>query len=401
MTVDASSTLAAPNRGDQADRLAAPTPREHADRPPRSRGSEYAELSRAVKLAGLLQRRPAYYSVKITLNMLLLAAGWTVFAILGRSWWQMLVAAFLAVMFTQTAFIGHDAGHRQISGSRRTDDLIGRVHGNLLIGLSYGWWIAKHNRHHAHPNQVGRDPDIASRAIAFTADQARSRPRMGTWVARRQAWLFFPMLLLEGLNLHVAGFRALRERRGTRAKLAETGLLAAHIGGYLAALFLVLSPLQAVAFLTVQQGLFGIYMGSSFAPNHKGMPVSGEDDKIDYLRSQVLTSRNIRGGWLTDFALGGLNYQIEHHLFPSMPRPSLRRAQATVRAFCAHHGVSYCETGLLASYAQVLRHLHMAGRPGTRTPAKPSAGPDRSRSGANAARPATRIRDARGSRVGA
>lgn len=401
MTVDASSTLAAPTPRDQAGRLPGRTPGDQADRPPRNRGSEYAELSRAVKRAGLLQRRPAYYCVKISLNMLLLAAGWTAFAMLGRSWWQMLVAAFLAVMFTQTAFIGHDAGHRQISGSRRTDDLIGRVHGNLLIGLSYGWWIAKHNRHHAHPNQVGRDPDIEGRAIAFTADQARSRPRIGTWVARRQAWLFFPMLMLEGLNLHVAGFRALRERRSTRAKLAEAGLLAAHIGGYLAALFLVLSPLQAVAFVAVHQGLFGIYMGSSFAPNHKGMPVSGEDDKIDYLHSQVLTSRNIRGGWLTDFALGGLNYQIEHHLFPSMPRPSLRHAQATVRTFCAHHGVSYCETGFLASYAQVLRHLRSAGRPGTSTPAKPSAGPDRSRWAADAARPATRIRDAHGSRVGA
>jgi fatty acid desaturase len=97
---------------------------------------------------------------------LLLAVGWAAFALLGRSWWQMLVAVFLAVMFTQTGFIGHDAGHRQISGSKRADGLIGRIHGNLLIGLSYGWWVAKHNRHHAHPNQIGRDPDIGGRAIA-------------------------------------------------------------------------------------------------------------------------------------------------------------------------------------------------------------------------------------------
>jgi fatty acid desaturase len=401
LTADTSIPLAAGKPGGQSGRLAARTTGGQADRPPGSRGSEYAELTRAVKQAGLLKRRPAYYGVKISLNFLLLAAGWTTFAILGHSWWQLLVAAFLAVMFTQTAFIGHDAGHRQISGSRRTDDLVGRVHGNLLIGLSYGWWIAKHNRHHAHPNQVGRDPDIAGRAIAFTEDQARPRPRLGAWLARSQAWLFFPMLLLEGLHLHVAGIRALRERRSTRAKLAEAGLLAAHIGGYLAALFLVLAPVQAVAFLAVHQGLFGIYMGSSFAPNHKGMPVSGEDDKTDYLRSQVLTSRNIRGGWLTDFALGGLNYQIEHHLFPSMPRPSLRNAQATVRAFCARHGVSYCETGLLASYAQVLRHLHTAGRPGAPIPVKPSAA--RPGHGADLGRPDLQkgIRDARGSRVGA
>ena len=324
-------------------------------------GSDYAQLSRRVQAAGLLRRRPGYYSLKIGVNLLLLASGWAAFFLLGRSWWQLLVAAFLAVMFAQTAFIGHDAGHRQISGSKRLDDLIGRIHGNLLVGLSFGWWTSKHNRHHAHPNQVGRDPDIGGRAIAFTAGQRQGRRGLGSWLAGYQAWLFFPMLLLEGLHLHVAGIRALRDRRGLRVKLAEGGLLVAHVAGYLTAVFLLLSPVQAVAFIVIQQGLFGIYLGCAFAPNHKGMPVVGEDEKIDFLRRQVTTSRNIRGGWLTDFALGGLNYQIEHHLFPSMPRPSLRHAQETVRAFCDACGVAYHETGLFASYAQVLRHLHTVG----------------------------------------
>jgi fatty acid desaturase len=326
-------------------------------------GSDYAELSRAVRGAGLLRRRPTYYSIKISVNLLLFVGGWTVFALLGRSWWQLLVAAFLAVVFTQLAFIGHDAGHRQVSGSRRMNDLLGRVLGNLLTGLSYGWWTTKHNKHHAHPNQIGRDPDVASAALCFSTEQASARRRFGSWVARYQAWLFFPMLLLEGLNLHAAGVRSLMIRRGTKAKVAESIMLTIHVAGYFGALFWVLSPWQALAFIGVQQGLFGVYMGCSFAPNHKGMPLVGADEKIDFLRLQVLTSRNIRGNWLTDFALGGLNYQIEHHLFPSMPRPSLRRAQEPVRAFCLQRGIPYCETGLVASYAQVLQHLHAAGRP--------------------------------------
>jgi fatty acid desaturase len=326
-------------------------------------GSDYAELSRTIRQAGLLHRRRSYYAVKIGANLLLLAGGWAVFFLLGRSWWQMLVAVFLGLMFTQTGFIGHDAGHRQISGSKRADDLIGRIHGNLLIGLSYGWWTSKHNRHHAHPNQVGRDPDIGGRAIAFTPDQARARHGFGTWMAGYQAWLFFPMLLLEGLHLHVAGVRTLLGRRGTKVKLFEGTLLIAHIAGYLAAVILVLSPWQAVAFILIQQGLFGLYLGCSFAPNHKGMQIVGPDEKMDFLRRQVLTSRNIRGSWFTDFAFGGLNYQIEHHLFPSMPRPSLRHAQEPVRAFCAQHGIAYCETGTFSSYAQVLRHLYTVGGP--------------------------------------
>ena len=343
-------------------------------------GSDYARLSRTVKRAGLRRRRPVYYSLKIGLNLVLLAAGWAAFAVLGRSWWQMLVAVFLAVMFTQTGFIGHDAGHRQICGSKRAAGLIGRIHGNLLIGLSYGWWVAKHNRHHAHPNQIGRDPDIGGQAIAFTPGQIQARRRVGAWLGRYQAWLFFPMLLLEGFHLHIASMRALRSHSGT-ARWAEASLLTVHIGGYLTAVFVVLSPLQAVVFLVVQQGLFGVYLGSSFAPNHKGMPVVGPDEKVDFLRRQALTSRNIRGSVLTDLALGGLNYQIEHHLFPSMPRPNLRHAQAPVRAFCAQRGIPYSQTSLLASYAQVLRHLHTTGRTAGPEPAADTAaaGPDAAR----------------------
>ncbi|GAA2113335.1 acyl-CoA desaturase [Actinomadura alba] len=341
---------------------------------PTGTGSDYAELSRQVKQAGLLDRRPTYYTIKIAVSLALFALGWSVFVLLGRSWWQLLVAVFLAVMFTQIAFVGHDAGHKQIFGSNRANDLLGRVLGGLLVGLSYGWWVDKHNRHHAHPNREGHDPDIAGKAIAFTEEHAAGRRGLGALLARSQAYLFFPMLLLEGLHLHVASVRALLggTRRSPKARPAEAILLLAHAGGYLAALFLVLSPVQAVCFLAVQQGLFGVYLGCSFAPNHKGMPVMGKDEKVDYLRRQVLTSRNVRGGPLTDFALGGLNYQIEHHLFPSMPRPSLRRAQGLVRAYCEQRGISYAETSLARSYTEVLRHLHAVGR--ATAPSRPRLG---------------------------
>ncbi|MEU9016961.1 acyl-CoA desaturase [Actinomadura sp. NPDC048394] len=343
---------------------------DRADAAVNLRGSDYAVLSRQVKRAGLLARRPGYYWVKAATNLLFLAAGWVAFVLVGPSWWQLAVAAFLAAAFTQTAFLGHDAGHQQISGSRRVNVLLGRLHGNLLVGLGYGWWVAKHNRHHSHPNQVGRDPDIATGAIAFTRDNAQTRGAPRAWLARRQAWLFFPMLLLEGFHLHLSSVRALVGHGATSradtpgtTRLVEGGLLLVHAAGYLSVLFWVLAPAQAVGFLLLQQGLFGLYLGCSFAPNHKGMPIFGKGDRSDFLRRQVLTARNIRGGRITDFVLGGLNYQIEHHLFPSMPRPNLRRAQALVRAFCAHHDIAYCETSLARSYAQVLRHLHAVGGP--------------------------------------
>ena len=328
---------------------------------PAPRGTEYAELSRQVRAAGLLDRRPRYYAWKIMITAVLLAAGWAAFAVLGDSWWQLAVAAYLAVMFTQLGFLGHDAGHRQIFRSRPGNHITGVMLGNLGIGLSYGWWVSKHNRHHAHPNQEGADPDIVIGVLAFTESQAQAGRGLARLAFRYQAFLFFPLLLAEAGSLHVASIRALISRP-SRYRAWEAGLLAIHLAGYLTVVFLVLSPVKAVTFILVQQGLFGLYLGASFAPNHKGMPILGAGDRAGFLRRQVLTSRNVRGGWLTDLALGGLNYQIEHHLFPSMPRPNLRHSQAMIRAFCAQRDLPYCQTSLVGSYAQALRHLNTVGK---------------------------------------
>jgi fatty acid desaturase len=327
------------------------------------RGSDYARLSRLVRNAGLLRRRPGYYTVKITVTGLLFVGGWVAFFLIGQSWFNLITAGFLAAMATQVAFIGHDAGHKQIFRTNRSNYVLGLLHGNLGIGLSYGWWIDKHNRHHAHPNDTERDPDIKVGALVYTKRQAAARPWVGRLLSRLQAFLFFPMLMLEGLNLHASSIRALTGRtvKSRRLRALEAASLLLHIACYLTAIFVVLSPWQAIAFIALHQGVFGIYMGLSFAPNHKGMPVLGPGEELDYLRRQVLTSRNVRGGWLTDLVLGGLNYQIEHHLFPNMPRPTLRRSQPLIRRFCAEHGISYTQTSLWRSYGQVLRHLYSVG----------------------------------------
>jgi fatty acid desaturase len=331
------------------------------------RGSEFAILSRQIRQAKLLDRRYGSYLLRIAVTLAAFAGAWATFVWLGQSWLQLIVAAALGVLFTQVAFLGHDGGHQQVWHSRRANDLLTIIAGNLLVGLSFAWWVDKHNRHHSHPNHEGQDPDIGDGVLAITTDQIAARHRrLGRFIGRHQAALFFPLLLLEGLNLHVSSARHLTAApvgRSGRYRTVEIVLLALHAVAYLAALVLVLTPAQAVAFFGVHQAVFGLYMGCSFAPNHKGMPTIKAGSKIDYLRRQVLTSRNVRGGWFTDLLLGGLNYQVEHHLFPSMPRANLRKAQAVVRAHCAAYAIPYTETSLFGSYAIVLRHLHALGAP--------------------------------------
>ena len=331
-----------------------------------ARGTLYAQLARQVKAAGLLERRPGYYAARISATVAAYAAVWAAVVLVGASWWVLLAAPAMAVAFTQLSFLGHDAGHKQIFRGRRANDLLGIAVADLGVGLSYGWWIDKHNRHHAHPNQEGKDPDIEAGPLVFVPSDAHDRQGriVRTWT-RLQAYIFFPLLLLEGLNLRVASVRALSDgAAASRYRMLEIPLFAAHVGAYLGVLFLLLAPAQAAVFIAVHLGLFGLYMGASFAPNHKGMPILSADDTTDYLHRQVLTSRNVDGGRFIDGFLGGLNYQIEHHLFPSMPRPNLRRAQPMIRRFCLEHGIAYEQTDLLDSYRQALRHLHAAGRAG-------------------------------------
>ncbi|WP_396122960.1 fatty acid desaturase family protein [Actinokineospora sp. UTMC 2448] len=322
---------------------------------------DFTELVGLVRQSGLLDRRHRYYAVRIVLNLVVFAAGWVVFALVGDSWWQLLTAVFFAVMFTQLAFIGHDAGHKQIFRSRRANDAVGYAHG-ALVGISYEWWVNKHIRHHANPNHEEDDPDLDIPLLAFSRAQTHTKRGFLRWTTKYQAFLFFPLLLLEGLNLHWAGVRAVMTGE-VKSRGRESVLLLVHVAVYLTAVFVVLSPPIALAFIAVHQGLWGVYMGCSFAPNHKGMPTIAPGTKLDFFRKQVMTSRNVSGGRWVDWLLGGLNYQIEHHLFPNMPRPNLRRAQVLVSEFCTRHGVHYAQCGLLTSLGHVLRHLHEVGAP--------------------------------------
>lgn len=286
---------------------------------------------------------------------------WVGFVLLGDSWYQLLLAAALAVVLAQFGFIGHEGAHRQIFASHRWNEWTARVISGLFTGLSYGWWMRKHNRHHANPNKIGADPDIGPGVVAFTPGVVEQRSGVAGWFARRQGRFFFPLLLLEGLALHVASIQTLVRREKLKHRWVEAVFMAVRLGGYVAALLIVLPPGKAAAFFAIQMGLFGVLLGGVFAPNHKGMPIVPATMKIDFLQRQVLMSRNIAGGWFTDLAMGGLNLQVEHHLFPNMPRPNLRRAQPIVREFCERHHIPYTETGLIKSYKIVVDYLNNVG----------------------------------------
>ena len=148
-----------------------PPPRPSASALHDRAASSFTALTRTIHEMGLMRRRYGYYWAKLIGAVLILTAWVVGFILIGDSWWQLANAAVLAVVMTQIAFLGHDAAHRQMFKSGRWNDWVSLIIANLLVGISYGWWQSKHNRHHANPNKVGADPDIALTALALTPAQ--------------------------------------------------------------------------------------------------------------------------------------------------------------------------------------------------------------------------------------
>ena len=321
----------------------------------------YAALLKAARSAGLMRRRRTFYALVFAVLSLLLGAAGIGFVLLGQTWFQLLIAAVLGLLFTQFAFLAHEAAHHQVFASAPANDWTARILGPLLVGMSYAMWVKKHTAHHQNPNTKDKDPDIRTGVVAFHEEGAASKRGFAAAITRHQGTLLFPLILFLGFSLVFASAKTLFGRRGVRYRYVEIGLLTLRFGVYLTVLFLLLPWGMALAFFGVQMGIFGFYMGASFAPNHKGMPVLEAGSRVDFLTRQVVTSRNIRGGFFMDTLMGGLNHQVEHHLFPDMARPELRRANALVRRSCERNGIVFTETGLIQSYAIVVRYLNRVG----------------------------------------
>ena len=324
--------------------------------------NELAELRRHIKARGLLDKQLAYYTYKIILTLGMLGLGVALLVILDNFWLQLLDGVFLAFAYSQIGYVGHDAGHQAIFRSPRRNAIVG-LSVNFLISVSRTWWVTQHNKHHRYPNDIEVDPHIGLGVLAFSQEAAQKKHGLMRFVIRYQAFYFVPFLLLESIGIRLAGIQFLLRTRKMKAFMGESLLMGLHFGLYFGLLFYLLSPWQVLAFTLVHQLLFGLYFGLVFAPNHKGMLIPDKNNPLDFLRNQVLTSRNIISNPFVDFWYGGLNYQIEHHLFPMMPRNKLGEARKIVKPFCERHGISYHETGTFTSFREILTYLHRVSAP--------------------------------------
>ena len=322
--------------------------------------ASFAALKKRIKEKGLLERQPGYVIRRGLFNFLMFAVSVFVLFVTDIVWIQVLNALFMGFVFVQFAFISHDVGHRQAFRKASTNNAFGFAHASFMLGMSFGWWMDKHNEHHANPNVQDLDPDIDFPMVAFSEQDALKKRGFFRWMVKYQAYLVPFMMMFQTLSLRFGSFEFLITRKW-KYRWLEISLIALHFVWFFSLVFAALPTGTAIMFILVQQAIFGFYLASVFAPNHKGMLIVEEHMNLDYMLTQILTARNVKSHPFTDYWYGGLNFQIEHHLFPTMAENKLREAQKIIKQFCAEHRIPYYETSMAQSYVEILQYLHEIG----------------------------------------
>jgi fatty acid desaturase len=318
--------------------------------------SEFADLRKRIADAGLFQKSWPRTMAGFAGATVLLAASISVFFLTTHPALILLNAILLAWVYGRFGLLAHDFGHMQVFKSTRKNNLWGNISGTI-VGLSYYWWKDKHNAHHAHTNHDHMDPDIELPILAYSEEQAMRKTGIARWIVKHQAWFFFPIQLLAAVSLRTSSWTYVFTTKNRTQFRLDFALSCLHVIVYLLVVFGTQTWWLALLFILIHQKLWSAYITSIFAPNHKGMPVL-EGETVDFMREQILTARNIRPNLLTDCYYGHLNYQIEHHLFPTMPRYHSRKARDIVKAFCREKGIDYHETSVIRSYIEIIQHMH-------------------------------------------
>ena len=271
-------------------------------------------------------------------------------------WLWLACAPLASVALLTMGYVGHDAGHYALSRKPWINDVWGSIAMTILCGMSFGFWRSRHNRHHAQCQQVEGDPDMHFGFLFSVYPNSDSwRTPLGRFFLRIQKWSFWPLASFYWVTLRYDAIRDLfqrpKETRVDRFLLPLHWILLVVIPGLAFGW-----PATIAAYLTMSC-LSSLMTASVFIPNHIGMRRLDPGEKLSFLEQQVSTSRNITNPRALDFYYGGLNSQIEHHLFPRVSHDRYRAMRPIVRDFCRERGIDYQEATLLRGLASVGRHL--------------------------------------------
>jgi len=354
---------------------------------------EHRKIRQELLRRGLFETNNYYYYVKYIWLFFLLAASISLTLLAPTKPLRLTGAVFMAAFWQQLAFIGHDVGHNAISHKKWKDTTLGIIFGNTLGGISLGWWKHSHNVHHIVCNSVEHDPDIQHMPIMAVTDEifdankldnagVYDKEQNGFWstyhmkwispdlisryLVSYQHWLFYPIMAVARFNLYIQGFiyvaTAWKQDAWFAKRFQKLEFLT--LVGFVTWLSLLVSAMptagERVQWLLISHALAGllhvqICISHFTMDTYHGHAYNGADD--DWFKMQCFTTMNVDSWRWFDFVHGGLQFQIEHHLYPRLPRHNLREARALIKPFCVKWNVPYHELGFVDSNLELVAGL--------------------------------------------
>ncbi|MBI3397484.1 acyl-CoA desaturase [Candidatus Woesebacteria bacterium] len=317
----------------------------------------YAQLSAAVNKEGILDRDYVFYTAHTSFILLGFFATLAVIYFTQNLYIVTLLCLVFGFFAVQIAGLVHDAGHRTVFNSTKNNDLFGYFCSAFVV-IPFSRWKTRHNAHHANPNEEGEDPDINIPVVSFTEEHLRSRSKFERSLLKYQAYIYYPILTLtafaeRNIQFIFNGDYSLKKKNTVELILFIFGFCL-----WFVVPFLVFPFAKAAIVFLVSNLMTGFYIGNIFAPNHKGMPEVKKGVKLSFFEHQIITTRNVRGSKINDLVYMGLNYQMEHHLFPNCPRNKLKLITPHLKKMCKQMGLEYTETGVIESNKIIVSELN-------------------------------------------
>lgn len=326
---------------------------------------DYHEMREHLESIGCFKPSVCFYGLYFIHIILLEVIAYVVLIQFQLSCLTYLLSGFLiAAAQAQAGWLQHDMGHASVFSTSRLNQWGQFIVLDIFKGASSRWWNYRHNQHHARTNIVDKDPDISIPKLFLLGTklpvlwgQKKLRGYFPHNWQQVYFWLFGPPFLLTIYFLYENLYFLFRRRNllGVVFPLAFSGrlyLLCVNVLGIWGVLgyYFYIRLVESFWFMICTQ------------INHITMEVDDDDDDLDWITLNAITTCNVERSFFNDWFTGHLNFQIEHHLFPQMPRHNLYKAQPYVRALFQKHDLVYVEKNLSDGILDIYRCLKKSGR---------------------------------------
>lgn len=305
----------------------------------------FDELRAEVRAAGLLDRVPVRGSIEMVGVLIAITVALTT----APMWNPILLGLFMTVIFTRAVFVSHDVLHTQYFKNKKLSFRLSYPFSAIILSNSSSWWDYKHNvNHHTYCNIIEKDEDIRALDGAFTNDKYRGNSE---FLKKHKHIVFWGAMFFMNFAFIAQSYSFVIKRK----LWGEFALMLLHWPIIWGTIFYSLPFTDAlIVFLTLNFTV-SPWLAFGFITNHLGCEVFEEEEgkKLSWMELQMRGSRSLSGGAIVHWFYGGLNTQIEHHLFPKAPRFNLLKVQKMTKDFAKKYDIFYFETTPLQAYVQI------------------------------------------------